>query len=88
MMRLNNDACQKDELAEEFFGSVFCYEAYRKHYRESYREGLREGYEAGFHEGLISGALVCGKTPEEVAEMLGVSIEEVLEVREREAVLK
>ena len=55
---------------------------------ELYQKGKQSGKIEGRSEGKILGALMCGKTPEEVAEMLGVSIEEVLEVREREAVLK
>lgn len=55
---------------------------------ELYQKGKRYGKIEGRNEGKILGALMCGKTPKEVAEILGVSIEEVLEVREREAVLK
>ena len=40
--------------------------------------------EDGIAKGKIVGALLCGKTPEEVAEMLKVSVQEVLKVQEEE----
>lgn len=43
-----------------------------------------DGYKRGKDEGKIQGALLCGKTPEEVAEMLKISIQEVLKVQEKE----
>ena len=38
--------------------------------------------EDGMIKGKIQGALLCGKTPEEVAEMLKISVQEVLKVQE------
>ena len=35
-------------------------------------------------KGKIQGALLSGKTPEEVAEMLKISVQEVLKVKEEE----
>ena len=43
-----------------------------------------DGYKRGKNEGKIQGALLCGKTPEEVAEMLKISVREVLKVQEEE----
>ena len=41
-------------------------------------------FDDGMMKGKIQGALLCGKTPEEVAEMLKISVQEVLKVQEEE----
>ena len=51
-------------------------------------EGHREGRLEGRREGQILGALMCGKTPEQVAEMFNVSLEKVREIREKELLVK
>ena len=51
-------------------------------------EIYRRGEKRGETKGKILGALMCGKSPEQVAEMLKVPVDEVLEVREKEAELK
>ena len=38
----------------------------------------------GYKRGKIQGALLCGKTPEEVAEMFDILLQEVLKVKENE----
>ena len=43
-----------------------------------------DGYKRGELKGKIIGALLSGKTPEEVAEMLKISVQEVLKVQEEE----
>ena len=43
-----------------------------------------DGYKHGELKGKIIGALLSGKTPEEVAEMLKISLQEVLKVQEEE----
>ena len=40
--------------------------------------------EEGMIKGKIQGALLCGKTPEEVAEMFSISLQEVLKVQKEE----
>ena len=42
----------------------------------------------GYKRGKIQGALLCGKTPEEVAEMFDILLQEVLKVKENEKDMK
>ena len=55
---------------------------------DGYKRGKNDGYKRGKNDGMITGkiqgALLCGKTPEEVAEMFKISIQEVLKVQEKE----
>ena len=55
---------------------------------DGYKRGKNDGYKRGKNDGMITGkiqgALLCGKTPEEVAEMLKISVQEVLKVQEEE----
>ena len=55
---------------------------------EGHREGRLEGRLEGRREGQILGALMCGKTPEQVAEMFNVSLEKVREIQEEELLVK
>ena len=55
---------------------------------EGHREGRLEGRLEGRREGQILGALMCGKTPEQVAEMFNVSLEKVREIQEKELLVK
>ena len=50
--------------------------------RNAYRrqKGIQQGIQQGRHEGMILGALMSGKTPEEVAEMLNLPLEEIKKV--------
>ena len=57
-------------------------------HREGRFEGRREGRLEGRREGQILGALMCGKTPEQVAEMFNVSLKKVREIREKELLVK
>ena len=45
-----------------------------------YERGIRTGEQRG----MILGALMSGKTPEEVAEMLNLSLEEIKKVQEQQ----
>ena len=45
---------------------------------------MQKGIQQGRHEGMILGALMSGKTPEEVAEMLNLSLEEIKKVQEQQ----
>ena len=47
-------------------------------------DGYKRGESEGVIKGKIQGALLSGKTPEEVAEMLKISVQEVLKVKEEE----
>ena len=57
-------------------------------YRRGIQNGKIEGRLEGRREGLILGALKCGKTPEQVAKMLEISLAEVIKVQEKELVMK
>ena len=48
-----------------------------------YEKGIQEGR----HDGMILGALMSGKTPEEVSEMLHLSLEEIKRVQEQQIVM-
>ena len=48
-----------------------------------YEEGIQEGR----HDGMILGPLMSGKTPEEVSEMLHLSLEEIKRVQEQQIVM-
>ena len=48
------------------------------------QKGIQKGIQQGRHEGMILGALMSGKTPEEVAEMLNLSLEEIKKVQEQQ----
>ena len=45
---------------------------------------MRTGEQKGRQEGMILGALMSGKTPEEVAEMLNLPLEEIKKVQEEQ----
>ena len=63
-------------------------EIYRRGIQNGKIEGQREGRREGRREGLILGALKCGKTPEQVAKRLEISLSEVIKVQEKELVIK
>ena len=48
------------------------------------QKGIQKGIQQGRHEGMILGALMSGKTPEEVAEMLNLPLEEIKKVQEQQ----
>lgn len=48
------------------------------------KEPEENGIQQGRHEGMILGALMSGKTPEEVAEMLNLPLEEIKKVQEQQ----
>ena len=45
---------------------------------------MRTAEQKGRQEGMILGALMSGKTPEEVAEMLNLPLEEIKKVQEEQ----
>ena len=45
---------------------------------------MRTGEQKGRQEGMILGALMSGKTPEEVAELLNLPLEEIKKVQEEQ----
>ena len=57
---------------------------YEKGMRTGEQNGMQKGIQQGRHEGMILGALMSGKTPEEVAEMLNLSLEEIKKVQEQQ----
>ena len=57
---------------------------YERGIRTGEQSGIQKGIQQGRHEGMILGALMSGKTPEEVAEMLNLSLEEIKKVQEQQ----
>ena len=55
---------------------------------EIYRKGIQSGKIEGRREGQNLGALMCGKTPEQVSEMFNVSLEKVIEIQEKKLLVK
>ena len=49
-----------------------------------YERGIQQGIQQGRHEGMILGALMSGKTPEEVSKMLNLPLEEIKKVQEQQ----
>ena len=45
---------------------------------------MRTGEQKGRQEGMILGALMSGKTPEEVSDMLNLPLEEIKKVQEEQ----
>ena len=45
-------------------------------YERGIQQGMQQGIQQGRHEGMILGALMSGKTPEEVSKMLNLPLEE------------
>ena len=45
---------------------------------------MRTGEQKGRQEGMILGALMSGKTPEEVSKMLNLPLEEIKKVQEQQ----
>ena len=56
-------------------------------YEKGMRTGEQNGIQKGRHEGMILGALMSGKTPEEVSEMLNLTLEEIKKVQEQQTVV-
>ena len=57
---------------------------YERGIQQGMQQGMQQGIQQGRHEGMILGALMSGKTPEEVAEMLNLSLEEIKKVQEQQ----
>ena len=60
---------------------------YEKGMRTGEQNGIQKGIQQGRHEGMILGALMSGKTPEEVSEMLNLTLEEIKKVQEQQTVV-
>ena len=43
-------------------------------YERGIQQGMQQGIQQGRHEGMILGALMSGKTPEEVSKMLNLPL--------------
>ena len=54
---------------------------YEKGMRTGEQNGTQKGIQQGRHEGMILGALMSGKTPEEVSKMLNLPLEEIKKFR-------
>ena len=57
---------------------------YEKGMRTGEQNGIQQGIQQGRHEGMILGALMSGKTPEEVSKMLNLPLEEIKKVQEQQ----
>ena len=57
---------------------------YEKGMRTGEQNGIQKGIQQGRHEGMILGALMSGKTPEEVSKMLNLPLEEIKKVQEQQ----
>ena len=53
-------------------------------YERGIQQGMQQGMQQGRHEGMILGALMSGKTPEEVSKMLNLPLEEIKKVQEQQ----
>ncbi len=60
---------------------------YEKGMRTGELNGIQKGIQQGRRDGMILGALMSGKTPEEVSEMLHLSLEEIKRVQEQQIVM-
>ena len=49
-----------------------------------YERGMRTGEQKGIQRGMILGALMSGKTPEEISKMLNLPLEEIKRVQEQQ----
>lgn len=52
--------------------------------KEEYSKECNKEYSKARHEGMILGALMSGKTPEEVSKMLNLPLEEIKKVQEQQ----
>ena len=50
---------------------------YERGIQQGMQQGMQQGIQQGRHEGMILGALMSGKTPEEVSKMLNLPLEEI-----------
>ena len=57
---------------------------YERGMRTGEQNGIQKGIQQGRHEGMILGALMSGKTPEEVSKMLNLPLEEIKKVQEQQ----
>ena len=57
---------------------------YEKGMRTGEQNGIQKGIQQGRHEGMILGALMSGKTPEEVSKTLNLPLEEIKKVQEQQ----
>ena len=53
-------------------------------YEKGMRTGEQNGIQKGRYEGMILGALMSGKTPEEVSEMLNLPLDEIKKVQKHQ----
>ena len=75
---------QKEASKMTGFGDRIYEKGMRTGEQNGIQKGIQKGIQQGRHEGMILGALMSGKTPEEVAEMLNLSLEEIKKVQEQQ----
>lgn len=57
---------------------------YERGIQQGMQQGMQQGIQQGRHEGMILGALMSGKTPEEVSKILNLPLEEIKKVQEQQ----
>ena len=66
------------------FGDMIYERGIRTGEQSGIQKGIQKGIQQGRHEGMILGALMSGKTPEEVSKMLNLPLEEIKKVQEQQ----
>ena len=78
---------QKEASKMTGFGDRIYEKGMRTGEQNGIQKGIQKGIQQGRHEGMILGALMSGKTPEEVSEMLNLPLEEIKKVQEQQTVV-
>ena len=66
------------------FGDMIYERGIQQGIQQGMQQGMQQGIQQGRHEGMILGALMSGKTPEEVSKMLNLPLEEIKKVQEQQ----
>lgn len=75
---------QKEARKMTGFGDRIYEKGMRTGEQNGIQKGIQKGIQQGRHEGMILGALMSGKTPEEVSKMLNLPLEEIKKVQEQQ----
>ena len=66
------------------FGDMIYERGIQQGIQQGMQQGMQQGIQQGRHEGMILGALMSGKTPEEVSKMLNLPLEEIKKIQEQQ----
>ena len=75
---------QKEASKMTGFGDRIYEKGMRTGEQNGIQKGRQQGIQQGRHEGMILGALMSGKTPEEVSKMLNLPLEEIKKVQKQQ----